>query len=144
MGKSARGQSEVVASDDRILFATMDDDEALEEVHLIQSLDHKPLEELFDTVINTVREMVLSAANKLKENPRGSTESKTGIKQYLEMSRLLRSLQHWADDIQVRNKSPLAITAKDNDRFNSLALILRTQFLDITLACSVVDKATET
>lgn len=130
-----------MASDD-IVPATVDEDAALDEDYL-QQLGIKPLEELFNAVVDRVGKMVLDAANSLKDHRETPMKNKPRVKQYLQMNRVLLGLQHWANDIQVNKKSPLSITKKDNDRFNSLVLILRRQILAIMSACSVVDKASE-
>ncbi|KAG6354508.1 hypothetical protein INS49_004525 [Diaporthe citri] len=140
MGQDTSDKSGAVPSDDMI-FVIMDADEALNEDAHLHQLDLKPLDELFDAVVNRVRDMVLLAANGLKDKHQTSTESR--VKEYFHMNGLLLSLQHWGNDIQVENKSPLSITEKSNDGFNSLSLILRRKFLDIMLACSLIDKATE-
>lgn len=136
-------QSGADPKSDDVIFAIMNEDEALKEDDHFQQLDLKPLDELFDAVVDRVRDVVLLAAESLKGKPPPSTKGKTRVKQYLHMNKLLLSLQHWGSDIKVEEKSPLSITAGKNDRFNSLALILRTQFLDIMLACSLIDRATE-
>ncbi|KAL1868947.1 hypothetical protein Daus18300_005783 [Diaporthe australafricana] len=142
MAQNTSDQSGAVPSD-KIMFETMDEDEALKEDERFEQLDPKPLDELFDAVVDRVRDVILLAANSLKYKHQTSTEGKTKVKQYLQMNTLLLSLQHWGNDIQVENKSPLSITEEKSDRFNSLALIVRTKLLDIILACSLIEKATE-
>lgn len=141
MTQDTSKQRAVVLSDD-VIFAIMDEDAAQDE-GIFQQFDLKPLEEVFNAVVNKVQETLVTAANSLKDEPQTSKESKTRVKQYLQVNRVLLGLQHWANDVKVENKNPLAITEKDNEGFNSLALMLRTQFLDIMLACSVINKATD-
>lgn len=141
MSQDTSKQRAAVPSDDT-LFAIMDEYAALDEDHF-QQLDPKPLEELFDAVEKKVQETIVTASNGFKDESQTSMGRRKGVEQYLQINRVLLGLQHWANDIKVENESPLSITEKDNDGFNSLASMLRTQFLNIMLACSVINKATE-
>ena len=79
MGEDTSDQSWPVPSDDMI-FAIMDEDAGLTGDDHFEQLDLKPLDELFDAVVNRVRDTVLLADDSLKDKHQTSTESKTRIK----------------------------------------------------------------
>lgn len=146
MAKSASDQSEdATAYSEEGILAIMYEDAVLEERHSLRQFDGKPLDEVFNAVIDRVQNAAVEAAKRWSDKQNTSEDSKARLKQYLHLNRVLLGLQHWANDIKVENKSPLSITDKENHRFNRLALILRAQFIDILFACSAIydDKVTE-
>lgn len=111
---------------DEELFAIImeEADESYEPMPPIESWDG-PLLALFEDV----QAQVKLVADKMKNGE--SLDREADAERYIRLNHIFLGLQHWSDDIKVKDESPLGAIESDTTGFEVLASRLRTCFQEM-------------